>query len=264
MAFLRAAIFLICLPLTTWAGPAHDRLLETVRIDDQLAVISAEGLAGAQDIDETLLEGAGGGVWTEQVQQLYAPERLKPMIREKMIEVLDEDPALAVASFFQSDEGQRIIEVELSGRQAFLDPELEEAARDLAVGHEKSELVMRFLEANNLVDLNVDAGLNSDLRFLQGLSQGGALDMDETEMLESVWSEEPAMRIEVSGWLTAYYTLVFSALSDVEIETYIAFSETKSGRAYNRAVFEAFNHVFEEVAFGLGQSAALFITDNEI
>ncbi|MFT4619439.1 MAG: hypothetical protein ACI90Y_000752, partial [Polaromonas sp.] len=67
-------------------------------------------------------------------------------------------------------------------------------------------------------------------------------------------------RISSEEWLLSYLGLAYSALNDAELEAYIEMSDTEAGGAFNRAVFEAFDVLFNRTSYELGKAAARFMT----
>jgi hypothetical protein len=81
-------------------------------------------------------------------------------------------------------------------------------------------------------------------------------DLTEDQMLQNVWSQEPAIRDETETWLYPYLALAYQPLSDDDMQAYLAFSKLPEGKAINAAVFAAFNVLFSDISGQLGQAAA--------
>ncbi|MEM8692604.1 MAG: hypothetical protein AAGG57_12050 [Pseudomonadota bacterium] len=261
-------ITLTCL-LIFWSGGAlaqdHvDRLITAMRVPELVEIISKEGMQGAKDLDADMLGGAGGAVWLQQARQIYSPMRLKALISSHLSDHYIGTDVEAALLFLESDLGQWIVQLEVDARIAIMDPDVEAAARRIAEENPPPMHVTRYIEINDLVELNVQNALQSDLRFAQGLVAGGMEGLSEEDMLSDTWASEPAYRADIVSWLQAYVTLALSPMEDQDIETYLAFCETDVGQRLNRAIFRAYGAAYEDVSFALGQAAALFLTEDEI
>ena len=127
------------------------------------------------------------------------------------------------------------------------------------------ELLEAFNDANSLVDLNVAGALNSNFAFYRGLADGDAFEIDLPEdiMLAEIWGQEPEIREETVLWLYSYQLMAYDELSDADVQAYIDLSESPAGQALNRALFAAFDAMFEAVSYDLGAAAALFVAGEE-
>jgi hypothetical protein len=175
-----------------------------------------------------------------------------------------------LTAFYDSDLGRRIAEGEIAARQAFLEPGVEEAARErarleAAEASDRIALLSEFIAVNDLVERNVSGALNSNFAFYRGLADGGAFETDIPEdlMLTEVWGQEAEIRSDTTEWLYAYQMLAYDDLSDAEMGRYIAMSETRAGQALNAALFQAFDVLFERISYDLGQAAATFIAGED-
>jgi hypothetical protein len=239
---------------------------EALRIGDLIEVLREEGLDYAGTLDQEMLGGSGGERWLATVGEIYDAGRLQRLFDQGLAAELtpaDEPHADAIRGFFTGDLGGRILDLEIEARRSLLDEAVEDAARvawaDLEAAKDpRAELITRFAEANDLIESNVSGALNSNLAFYRGLVEEGALGdgMTEEDMLADVWGQEPELRAETSEWLFPYLSLAYSALSDSEIEDYIAFSETPAGRRMNAALFATFGRMFDTLSYDLGRALA--------
>jgi len=262
----RGLVFLLL--LCVWMSPAAaagDReraLFAAVGLEDLLEIMREEGRGHAADLGEEFLDGGAGG-WHALSERIYAPGRLRQLFAGAFAGRMSEDELAAAGAFFNSDLGRRVVELELAARRALLDPDIEQASRDnlaemAADAAPRLALVRRFVEVNDLVESNVVGTMNAQFAFLMGLGStpGPAGAMDETRALAEVWSQEDSIRRETRDWLLAYLAMAYQPLSDAELESYIAFSGTAAGRAYNRAIFAAFDEMFTDVSWRLGAGLA--------
>ncbi|MGH1357066.1 MAG: DUF2059 domain-containing protein, partial [Thalassovita sp.] len=184
------------------------------------------------------------------------------VLRRGVAEVFQQtmNPALSpqAVGFFESALGQRFVEAELVARRAFVDPKVEDAAR-LAVDdlpQDRKDALTTFIAVNELVDYNVVGGMTAQVRFYQGMAQGGLLKMTDQEILSDAWAAEEELRRDTQKWLMAYLMLSFEEMSNQDIAAYTAFSRTAPGRAVNQAIFQAYDRMYSDLSLALGLAIA--------
>ena len=111
---------------------------------------------------------------------------------------------------------------------------------------------------------NVVGALNANLAFFKGLGAGGGFEMSEEEMLATVWGREAEIREDTTGWTFGYLTFAYEALTLEELRAYVDLSGTAEGRALNAALFAAFEAVFDDTSFSLGQAVSRFMVGDEL
>lgn len=255
------------------APAAIARLSQTMQLGAVFDVLRAEGLANGNDIADDLLGGAGDAGWTASVARIYAPARMRALFDATLEARLGDDAATleGAEAFFAAPLGQRILGLEIAARRALLDESAETAAREnlqalRAAKAPRLAQIERFVAVNDLVESNVMGALNANLAFLRALAgagrpQGG---LDEGKMLSDVWARENDVRRETQDWLLPFLALAYQPLSDAEMESYIAYSESAPGKRLNAAFFAAFDSVFTTISADLGRAAALQITGQDI
>lgn len=266
---LMAGIFLA---LPAFADPVDD-LVATLKLPRLFEVLRDEGLDYGAGLERDLFPGEGGSRWSARVAQIHDAARMTALATTRLRETLGADPKAVeeIIGFFGSDTGQRIVDLEISARSAFLDEGLREAAEagfhDLA--RQKAPRIAqlgRMVEVNDLIEQNVAGGLNSSLAFYRGMMAGGGVDgsLPESEMMADLWSQEPQIREETVAWVLPYLALAYQPLSDAQLEGYIGFSASPAGQQLNSALFSAFETVFNGISEALGRSAAEFMIGQDI
>jgi hypothetical protein len=176
-----------------------------------------------------------------------------------------------IVDFFASDLGQRVVELEIEARRALLDDASEEASKVAwaelqASGGPRLEALERFVTVNDLVESNFSGALNANLAFYRGMDEGGAFggEMTEEQMLSDVWAQEPEVRESTTEWVYSYLNLAYGPLSDEDLDTYTAFSDSEPGRKVNRALFAAYGEVFNPISTALGVAVARQLQGQDI
>lgn len=269
-ALLAAASLALTLPGAPLRAEEHaGSLFDTLRMGDLLSIMREEGFIAGQDLAP---EVAGDvQAWDDALSVIYDEAWMRQTVLDGMNDALAPEEIAPIEEFFEADPGRGFVELELSARQAFLDPSVEEGAKDrvAAARSEADEtlaLVERYIAVNDLIEANVVGALNSNVAFYEGLVAGGAFDFDVTEeqILADVWAQEGEIRTSTEAWVTSFLFLAYGPQDPEALETYIAFSESEPGRDLNRALFAAFDGLFEQISFNLGRAAAGLMGSEEL
>ena len=272
---LRTALILsVCLPGAAFALSEEEsdaRVAELLRVDEIALILRDEGLAHAAEIAESMFPERSAASWTLTVDGIYDAASMQLQMEEALGEALSVDEAAPIIDFLGSALGQKIVGLELSARQAYAEDSVEEAAKDawaLIDGEDgpRARLIDRFVEINDLLEENVAAGLTANYEFLAGLNEGGAFPdpMSEDMMLAEAYSSEGEIRAETEEWLGSFLNLAYDPLTDAELSDYIAFSATKAGRDFNRALFAGFDAMYDGISRALGRAAAVEMVSQDI
>ena len=267
---------LILAPVNGLARAAADPVADLARalaLPRLFEVLRAEGLDYGAELEAELFPGAGGPRWTATVGTLHDSARMEATAMARLRDELGAypDAVARMIDFFNADTGARIVALELAAREGYLDDTVKDAAEVafedmVANASPRLDQIRRLVEANDLIEQNVAGALNGNLAFYRGMIDGGGIvaNLPEAEMMADLWSQEPQIRQDTTAWLMPYLALAYRPLSDVDLETYIAFSETPEGQLLNRALFSAFDVVFNGLSRDLGLAAAQFVQGQDI
>jgi hypothetical protein len=248
-------------------------LLDAFDITEIMAILRLEGLDYAETLGADLLGGRGGQGWARAAERIYAQDRMQAEFTARFIDALPRDADLLALAldFYASPRGQTVIGLENAARRAMLDDDIDDVAHEraaelLAAGDPRMALIGDFIRANDYIDSNVAGGLNANFAFYLGLRDSGApeFDISENEMLADVWAQEGAIRAETEEWLYAYLSLAYQPLSDDDLRAYTAFSETQQAGAVTRALFVAFDGVFNKISRDLGFEAGRVLSQQDL
>lgn len=275
-----AAFLSLGLPVTaqTTAEPSAAtvsvaRLGEVMQLDALFEVLREEGVSYGAELEAEMLAGGGGPGWTRAISDIYDIPVLRARFDRALLDGLGADPeaTAAIIDFFSSDLGTRILKLEIEARRAFLDDAAEDAARvaadKLRAGRDpRARQIERFIEAADLLEMNVAGALSGNLAFMTGMNETGinGVMLPQDEMMEQVWGQEAQIRSDTESWLHAYLGLAYSPLSEAELDAYIAFWETAAGQRLNAALFTAFDETFVTVSRDLGRAAGQAMLGQDI
>lgn len=264
-----AAALLLVQPAFAQRAPMIDALIAALRIDETVAVMQAEGAVYGNDIADQMLPDVNRDSWAQTIARIYDPARMADQIGDRFDVELrghDMDPIL---DYLREDDVREIISLEISARRAFLDADTEAAAKTRFAqmdgqGVRLLEQVETIMNDSDLVEANVAGALNADLMFYRGLVEGGAFDMSEDEILSEVWTQEDTLRDSSREWLQAFLMMAYQPVDPDALDDYAAFWRTDEGKVLNRALFAAFDQMYEEISYELGRAVAREMTSERL
>jgi hypothetical protein len=269
---MRGLISALCLSLWAlplWADARMSVLVDVLKLAEVANILVQEDQAYAQELNEDMLDGKGGAAWQLQVDAILNEARMVEQVRGALEARLEGKLLEDAIAFYASDLGTRIIQFENTGRLAFSDPDIEDAARDryleLQDGSDPRLMaIRRLVDGGDMIDLNITGTLSANYQFRRGMADGGVLNMSDDEILADVAAQTDQVSEDTSIWLFSFMLLAYSPLSDAELESYIAFSATPAGQALNTALFDGFGASYEDISYGLGRAIALNMGAQEL
>jgi hypothetical protein len=238
-------------------------LFAAMELPEMIEMMREEGLEYGEQIAQDLFPDRVSVNWPDQVSQIYDYEMMRNGLETQFGVALGDVDIDTLVTFFESDTGQAIVELEIAARRALMDDDFEEASKEAAAiaiadNSPRFGLITKFVEANDLVETNVVGAMNANYAFYLGLMDGGAFaqELTEDQILTDVWSQEDEIRKNTYEWVYSYLLLAYQPLSDDELQSYIAFSESAEGQVVNTALFVAFDEMFEGISRALGLAAS--------
>ena len=272
MTYLRLVLLgllFVLNPVVLSADERSDKLLTTLGMERMIELMRMEGRAYAIELGNEMLPGGYNDNWGTVVARIYDKEAMETSVRRGFANALDGVDLTPLEQFFETPEGATIVNLELSAREAMMDSEIEEAAKEKArayelAGDDAFVLVDEFVKAGDLLEANVVGALNSNMQFYQGLVDGGAFKLSEDQILADVWSQEDETRAETRDWLYGFLIMAYMPLEPGQLEAYTELSKTQAGAAMNAALFEGFDGMYADISYTLGLAAARAMQIEEI
>ncbi|GGO53262.1 hypothetical protein SAMN05444398_10134 [Roseovarius pacificus] len=268
----RAASLMLSAMLGGWlllAGSAtadetqaqFEALLNALQIEETVHVMHDEGVAYGKEVGADMLPDADAVSWQRVVNRIHDADTMRALVEQGFADALAGEDLTPMLDFLQTPRGQNIVGLEIAARRAFLDSVVEEAARDrLEQRRDENAPVLdqiaQLIHDSDLIERNVTGALNSNLMFYNGLVDGGALEMSQDDILSDVWSQEDTVREDARNWMNAFLLMAYEPLAPEDLQAYVEFYRTPAGRVLNRAMFDAFNRMYEELSYILGRAVA--------
>ena len=259
-------------PAAAQVADADARVAELLEAPRMIGLMREEGIAYGETLAADLIGRPDDPVWAEALEAIYDEEAMLERFETALGEALTAEEAAPIAAFLEGDLGRRIVELELSAREVIADEAAEDAARAAwaeaaARGTPRAGRIETFIAVNDLVEENVASGLTANYEFLAGLAEGGGMGGAETSdeaLIAQAYGAEPELRAETEAWLGGYLNLAYGPLSDADLDRYIAFSETEAGRDMNRALFRAFEAMYDGMSRAMGLAAGARMVGEDI
>ena len=246
-----------------------DRLARLIGVDDLIAIVREEGIVQGEELREGMFPDASAARWTELLEQVYHTDRLRDKFQSRFALELREADIAPLLEYFASEDGKRVIQLEIDARRAIMEPDVEDVARHVYLeravdGGPRIDLLESFVATNDFIEFNVMGAMNASLAFFRGLADGGAVEMTEDDILRQVWGQEADIRQDSTEWLYGYMLMAYEPLGDGDLQKYVDLADTNAGRSLNLALFAGFDAMFDEVSYTLGRVAAGFMAGDDI
>lgn len=250
--------------------PEVEALFTLLGQDQIVEVMREESFAYGENIAEMFF-GAGDPAWDAQLKAIYRADWMREHLVTAFARELEGADIEAITAYFEAEPGSRIVELEVAARTAMLDDSVSEAAKAsgaeaLADPDAKMLLIQEFVEANDLIEMNVVGGMNGNYSFFMGLLDNGAFEGQTTAdtLLSDVANQEDEIRSSTTEWIYGFLNLAYSPLSEDDLKNYISFSRTNAGKALNKALFVAYDDLFNGLNRAVGGAAASRMKQSEL
>lgn len=265
-----ATVATLAMPVMAQESEA-EVLFDLLMLPDIVEIMREEGVSYGGTVGQDLFAGPASAEWAATVERIYDYEMMQRIVRVDFMASLVGADLEPITDFFSSQQGQIIVGLEVNARRALLDDAVKGASKEAAAiaianDNPRIALISEFVDINNLIENNVEGALNSNLAFYKSIFDGNAFDdaLSEKQILLDVWSQEATIRESTTEWIYSFLFMAFQPLNDVDLQAYIAFSETASGAVINRAIFESFDRLFMGISRSLGSAAANEMMSKEL
>ena len=247
-----------------------DRLMAALKFPEVIDILIAEERTHNAGMPEAFFPEREVDNWQEVVDGIHRPERALEILRREMAAEFGDYNLSALISYYESAPAQGILSLETSARAAFSDSSLVEALRaDLDATTEARpqlfEQVADYIEMNDLVGSNVTASYLSNVAFAAGLIDGGQFaGMTPQSLAAEMWAGDESAIADTQSWLVAFMMTAYGPADSADLQAYINQSLTPDGSILNDAINRAFQRLFAETSFEMGQAVAFFMGGDEI
>jgi hypothetical protein len=187
----------------------------------------------------------------------YAADSLRMTVRDQLGASLSSQDATTVLRWLSTELGQRITALEEAGSSPGEALERQNAGPRVFAGLSapRKERVERLAKAT----LSAEAAATIIIDSMVGMTQGVALSVpgatrESIDDLKAKFEPQRTRYIEALGpQIVADYAAMYQALSDQELDQYLAFCESPAGQQYAVASLDAIDKALTQAAVRLGQ-----------
>ena len=189
------------------------------------------------------------------------PERILGILSRQMENNLDVKTLREVLAWLDSGLGQKItlLEKENTTPEAMRGmQEFDALLKKTPPSKRRSDLMQRFIEADNSAETSVDIQMSMALTIVTVIN--AALPEDKRQNPDSLQKkiEELRQKLQEETHRTAitsgFYT--YRTLTDDEFQRYVEFAESESGRRYHRVTYTALKEALQTVSASIAKSMA--------
>jgi hypothetical protein len=222
----------LLLAVTVWTAPAQ--AADRAKLEDFLEVTGFDvALDSIRLSAENAPEMLGMDVqdfgfhWGRMTTDVFGADLMHDMAIEFLGETLDEEHLDHAATFYATDLGKRLVQVENKSHMSEDDGVKSESGEAIIaglvrLGSPRVEILKRMNAASDSAGTGLRAIQEVQVRFLMAAAGAGIIElqMDEPDLRELLRTGEDELRLsmQTSGLAAAAYT--YQAFSDDEMETY--------------------------------------------
>jgi hypothetical protein len=265
---LRFLLAIALLPALAAAGPATDaridELLHMSGLWNQLAQIEAQVKAGAAQSQAEAKGGGPGALTDAQYKRLqaaigvaFAADRLRSAARKEFTDALGAGEVDDVLGWLSTDLGKRAtrLEEESGEMEAAKRMEREAPALLAALPASRVERFEKFVRLTRAGESMASSLINVMTAVVYGMAL--ATPPSDTSLADTVRerleSQRPQLVAKYTKEAVLQFAYTYRTFSDEEIDRYIAFAETPSGRKYHDASFKLLDEVFARGSLEMGR-----------
>ncbi len=191
-----------------------------------------------------------GFQWTALTEEVFNKDIMHDMALDILGETLEDSLLDHAASFYASDLGRRLVEVENASHLKNDDDLKTESGEAIVaglerIGSKRIDILKRMNAASDTAGTAVRAIQEVQVRFLMAAATAGVIElrMDEADLREALRNDEAEMRtsLQASALTGAAYT--YQSFSDAEVEAYTKALENPD----MRKVYDLMNAVQYEI-----------------
>ena len=186
----------------------------------------------------------------------YAPPRMRADARNFLESELAEADQKQVLTWLDSDTGKKInLLEEQSGEVTDRKKrDQESSAYAATLPKNRSDRIQRFMQVVRVSEGMASLIINNNLAIANGLAMTAPVqELINLEALsKQLESQRPQLIASMDKRLLAEYAYIYRTVTDAEIDAYIAFAETPSGRKYHAAFIAAIERAMTEASLVVG------------
>ncbi|WP_293370856.1 hypothetical protein [Nevskia sp.] len=248
----------------------HAAAADRISAETAEAIIQKSGMAAQlDDFGPSMRAGIttnpelAGKMTEEQLGSLigafesaYAPARLSAGINAELIRQLKPAVAKDALSWLESELGAKITALEDTATAIAIDPEKMAEAQKLLerLPPRRAERYIALMKSTGADEAGAQIALNSAL----GVAYGAATTLGSTppqldDLRKELEAGRPQMVEALGNVYIVLFASVYQSLPESELDQYLAFADSASGKAYHKAVSAALDAALGDAAKEVGR-----------
>jgi len=225
---------------------------------DQLADFGPSMRAGITTQPElaSKMTEAQLGTVLKAFEAAYAPSRLSADIDAELVKQLKPAAAKDALAWLESDLGVRITALENGATELANDPEKMAAAQKLLerLPPRRAERYIALMKATGADESGAQIVLNSSLGIAYGAAAAlGSSPPDLDALRKELEAGRPQMVEAIGNTYIVMFASVYQDVAEADLDKYLAFAESPSGKAYHKAITVALDVALTNAAKEAGR-----------
>ena len=225
---------------------------------DQLADFGPSMRAGITTQPElaSKMTEAQLGTVLKAFETAYAPSRLSADIDAELVKLLKPAAAKDALAWLESDLGVRITALENGATELANDPEKMAAAQKLLerLPPRRAERYIALMKATGADESGAQIVLNSSLGIVYGAAAAlGSSPPDLDALRKELEAGRPQMVEAIGNTYIVMFASVYQDIAEADLDKYLAFAESPSGKAYHKAITVALDVALTNAAKEAGR-----------
>ena len=196
------------------------------------------------------------GTLLKAFEAAYAPSRLAADINAELVRILKPAAAKDALAWLESDLGTRITALENGATELANDPDKMAAAQKLLerLPPRRAERYIALMKATGADESGAQIVLNSSLGMAYGASATlGSTTPDLDALRKELEANRPQMVEALGNTYIVMFASVYQDIAETDLDKYLAFAESPSGKAYHKAITVALDVALTNAAKEAGR-----------
>lgn len=195
--------------------------------------------------------------WITAANEVVSEENLEATMRAEFATMFDDKERSAIFEFQDSPFGRRVTAIERQAMDPSLRPVMLSKGKELAssLGQKRAALLAGILDSAGGRESSVAMAMNITMAMLKGMKIGGLLpdSIDDKQLNNIIARQKTKIEAAVDLELPATMAFTYHPLSDQELDRYLGFLNSRTGRSVSRKVLPALDRVVSAAttAFGI-------------
>jgi len=258
-------IFFLTVPSLATEKVEINRLYQALNLKGLFQELQEEGIIAGTEMLKDGGRSQQSQTWVITLKEIYSAESLEEFFKSELLKLSVAEKMVNAINFYETPLGKKLIKDELITRKALKNEDKKIQAKKILnqlkyFKPNRLKLYQKIIEENNYIEDNISSSMNSNLAFYQGYSLSLPSDKQgllEAEIISKIWKNESETRERMTEWVLGFTAFTFKDLTSKELNLYLEFSESTSGKLLNNSINYILDKAFENQSYKLGRAFAI-------